>query len=203
MLAAWRAQWLGLRPGFRRTLTVTVLASLAALLPPSWLSFLWPQWGGPVVVVQASSGAHEAQLGPASDQPNAQARSVSDKGRESGPWYLLAGDLPRRDLFSPVLEPVQVPVVKPAVKTVAQVVVAADPPPPLPTPQLQFVGRMATPSGQVLTLVSQHEQILELRPGLQLADGFRVDGIMPDRLRLTHLPTGAQVDYAIPPPADR
>jgi len=117
--------------------------------------------------------------------------------------YVPTGDLPERDLFSPVQPPTAAPPPAPAARVAAVVVDAPVPLPPVPTPQLQFLGRMVTPTGMTMLLMSQQDKVLEIGVGMQLVDGFRVDGIMPDRLKLTYMPTGDQLEFAIPPPAER
>ena len=90
-----------------------------------------------------------------------------------------------------------VAVVAPAPVPVAPVA-SAVPAPPAVT--YRYYGRLTKPGGEVVTLLSQGDAPVVVEPGLKLSDGYVVQAILPDAVRLSHASGGVVVDVPIPPP---
>lgn len=92
-------------------------------------------------------------------------------------------------------------------------------PPPLPAPvqsvalppaaaiaplapalNYRFFGRMTTPQGQVITLLARADHVVVVEPGQQLDEGFVVQSVDLDAVRLHHPPSDVHVTIALPPP---
>lgn len=80
-------------------------------------------------------------------------------------------------------------------------VVQAPPPPPAPPPlNLRFAGRMTAPDGSMIVLAAYGETTLALSAGLLLPNGYRVDAIETDKVRLTYPSMDALATLEIPSP---
>jgi hypothetical protein len=76
---------------------------------------------------------------------------------------------------------------------------AAEPPPPPPTPPAmpyRVAGKVVYEGGAHVVL-AKGDQILWVREGETLADGYRVDAITPDRVTLTYMPLGIAQQIAV------
>lgn len=83
-----------------------------------------------------------------------------------------------RDIFSAVTPPsVAVQAPPPRAAELPPTVAAAPAPPPRVITRV--VGRMKDPDGATLIFVSDGQQTLQARPGLALANGYRIDAIVP------------------------
>lgn len=100
----------------------------------------------------------------------------------------------RRDIF--------VPVVAPAPEVASLPSVVAPPPPPAPTaPTLswRYLGVMVTPGGQRLVMLARGDTTLTIQPGTPLDEGYVVEAIGPDAVRVIYSPLGTVVNIPIPP----
>ena len=101
----------------------------------------------------------------------------------------------RRDIFIPV-EP-------PAPKVVSPPPEAAPIPEPLPPPSApamtwRYLGSMLTPDGQRLVMLARGETNVTIEAGMVLEDGYVVQAISADAVRLVYPPLGTVVDVPIP-----
>jgi hypothetical protein len=101
-----------------------------------------------------------------------------------------------RDPFLPVAPPAPVVKVVPP-PPVVQVPPAPPAPPPL---NLRFAGRMTTPNGATMVLAAYGDATLTLSTGLVLPNGYRVDAIERDVVRLTYPPLNAPATLDLAPP---
>jgi hypothetical protein len=83
------------------------------------------------------------------------------------------------------------PVVAPAAPP--QLVAAAAPPVPL-----RYLGSMLTPQGQWLVMLLRGDTAIVARAGLGFEDGYVIQSISPQAVRLVHTTTGAGLDIAVP-----
>src|SRR5438105_6549198 len=102
----------------------------------------------------------------------------------------------RRDIFVPV-EPAAP---KPAAPTAP--VAPAPLPPPSPTaPPVawRYLGAMVTPAGERLVMLARGDTTTMVQPGLRLDDGYVVEAISSDAVRLVYPPLGSMAEIPIPP----
>jgi hypothetical protein len=90
---------------------------------------------------------------------------------------------------------------------VATVVAAAPPPPaaeqpPPSAPALahRFFGRIVGPDGQLLTLLTRTGVPVAISAGQALDDGYVVEAVRADAVRLAYPPLGIVVELPLPPP---
>jgi hypothetical protein len=135
-------------------------------------------------------------------------RSASDALRTNGPlpaslpaWSI---DVARRDpfaVYSPTPSPA--PAEPPPVKKPQRPLPPAEPRPAAPAVTYRFLGRMLTPDGQMITLLGRDEQSIEIKSGQMLDDGYKVEAITDQAVRLVYPPLGTVVEVAIPQPNSR
>jgi len=112
------------------------------------------------------------------------------------PWVL---DNAKADIFSaaPTAPAVPASVGPPPAPAMA-------PPPPAPAPASpplawRYLGRMVTPGGATVVLLSRADgAAVSIQQGSKLDDGYEVLAILPDAVRLVFPPTGVEVDVPIP-----
>lgn len=75
----------------------------------------------------------------------------------------------------------------------------AEPTPTAPPMDYRFLGRMLTPEGRTITLLTRGESTIEVQPGQQLEDGYRVEAVSAQAIRLVYPSLGTVVDVNIPP----
>lgn len=77
----------------------------------------------------------------------------------------------------------------------------ADPPAPV-APRLthRFYGRLTTPSGEEVVLLAQGDVPVPVSPGTTLGDGYVVQAISTEAVRLIFPPLGTVIDLPLPPP---
>jgi hypothetical protein len=63
----------------------------------------------------------------------------------------------------------------------------------------RFLGRMLSPEGRPITLLARGDVTIEIQPGQQLEDGYRVEAVSAQAIRLAYPPLGTAVDVPIPP----
>lgn len=106
-------------------------------------------------------------------------------------------EIARRDVFVPVEPPPPPP--PPAPKPF--VGPPLPPPPPAPPPMnWRYFGSMTTPAGERLVMLARGEQSALVQPGTRLDDGYVVQAISPEVVRLTYPSLGSVVDLPLPPP---
>jgi hypothetical protein len=136
-------------------------------------------------------------------------RSAGDALRTNGPlpaslpaWSI---DVARRDPFAvylptPSPAPTEPPPVEKPQRSLPR---AAEPRPAAPAVTYRFLGRMLTPDGQIITLLGRDEQSIEIKSGQMLDDGYKVEAITDQAVRLVYPPLGTVVEVAIPQPNSR
>jgi hypothetical protein len=75
--------------------------------------------------------------------------------------------------------------------------------PPAPTaPALahRFFGRVVGPDGQLLTLLTRTGAPVAISDGMALDDGYVVEAVRADAVRLVYPPLGIVVELPLPPP---
>jgi hypothetical protein len=77
-------------------------------------------------------------------------------------------------------------------------VAAALAPEPLVVP-FQFLGRMSAPDGAVLTFLAMHDEVIPVKQGDALPEGFKVADINQHQITLHHVATGQQVVIDLSP----
>jgi hypothetical protein len=66
------------------------------------------------------------------------------------------------------------------------------------------MGSMTTPAGERLVMLSRaNDNGVVVQPGTRLDDGYVVEGIGGDAIRLSYPPLGTVVDLPLPPPPSR
>lgn len=169
-----------MRRGLLWMLAVTVVLSAVAL----WVA------DGPAKVVAAL------------DRTGAAALSLAEPRTPVDP----AQPLPQQ-IASMTLEPAQrdifAPVEPPASKVAAtppETAPAPEPPPAPSAPAMtwRYLGSMLTPSGQRLVMLARGETNVTIEAGTVLEDGYVVQAIGADAVRLVYPPLGTVVDVPIP-----
>lgn len=82
---------------------------------------------------------------------------------------------------------------------------AASPPagslaPVAPVLNYRFFGRMTTPQGQVMTLLAREDHVVVVEPGQQLDEGYVVESVDLNAVRLHYPPLDVHVSIVVPPP---
>jgi len=102
----------------------------------------------------------------------------------------------RRDVFAPVQPPAP-PAPLPPKPFVGP---PLPPPPPAPPPvNWRYLGSMTTPVGQRLVMLARGDNSAVVEPGAVLDDGYVVQAIGSDAVRLVYPPLGTVVDLPVPP----
>ena len=76
----------------------------------------------------------------------------------------------------------------------------APPPPAAPGINLRYLGRMTTPEGRHVVLLARGDAALTVQVGTTLEEGYVVQTIGSDAVRLVYPPLGTVVDVPIPQP---
>jgi hypothetical protein len=177
------------RPALRWGLTGTVVLSALAL----W----WPR-AAPTVVQAATraEGRPGAEIGVRSA---AAAPDIGALPSAIPPWQVEPA---KRDLFAPVIPPPpNAAKAPPPVVTVAAPVVAATVAPPAPTApaiNLRYLGAMVTPEGKQLVMLARGETTLTVQEGTRLDEGYVVQSIGREAVRLFYAATNTVLDVPIP-----
>jgi hypothetical protein len=170
---------------------------LAATLVLSALALGWPR-AAPTVVqaLPRAEGEVRAEI-----QPRSVAAGIEVAGLSSElvAWQIEPA---KRDPFAPVLPPPP-PTAKPPVPAVVPVVAAAPlpviaPPPAAPPVSLRYLGAMVTPEGQRLVMLMRGDTALTVQEGTRLDEGYVVQAIGRDAVRLFYAPTSTVLDVPIP-----
>lgn len=65
--------------------------------------------------------------------------------------------------------------------------------------QWRYLGTMVTPAGQRLVMLARGDTVVTVQPGASLDDGYVVEAVGSDAIRVTYPPLGTVVDIPIPP----
>jgi hypothetical protein len=161
----------------------------------SALALVWAR-GAPSVVQAAARAPNE----PASNQT----QPLNSKVTATLPTDLPSWQIEpaRRDIFSPVLPPLPPPpkplpvVMLPIVNTVVIPVVV--PNPAAPAISLRYLGTMVTPQGQRLVMLARGDTAVTVQEGTRLDEGYVVQAIGQDEVRLLYPATGMVLGVPIP-----
>ena len=74
--------------------------------------------------------------------------------------------------------------------------------PSAPPMEYRFFGRMATPAGEHVILLTRGEAVAAIEVGTRFDNGYIVEAIHDDRVRTVYAPTGIAVDIPVPPPPE-
>jgi hypothetical protein len=100
------------------------------------------------------------------------------------------------DPFAAAAPPTAAPVV-----AVAPAPPPAEPPPPsAPALAHRFFGRVVGPDGQLLTLLTRTGEPVAISEGQALDDGYVVEAVRADAVRLVYPPMGVFIELPLPPP---
>jgi hypothetical protein len=73
----------------------------------------------------------------------------------------------------------------------------------MPNMSWRYFGQMTSPDHKQQIYLARGDLILIVEPGQRLDDGFIVDAITPENVRLRHVDSGVQFSIALPePPAE-
>jgi hypothetical protein len=77
----------------------------------------------------------------------------------------------------------------------------AEPPPPSAPPLAhRFFGRVVGPDGQLITLLTRTGEPVAISDGQALDDGYVVEAVRADAVRLVYPPLGVVIELPLPPP---
>ena len=65
---------------------------------------------------------------------------------------------------------------------------------------VRYLGTMTTPAGDRLVMLARGDTTVPVQPGTRLDEGYVVETISADAVRLVYPPLGTTVDIPIPPP---
>lgn len=174
-----------MRPPLRYALGATlVLAALA-----QW----WPQAAVPLVPAAQRAQQLELAVAHGNDGAPPLPPSLSAVVLESAqrdpfmPWVPPAAP-PPKPAVAPAPVPVQQPPPMPPVA----------PAPTAPTQSLRYLGYMQTPGGAMLVLLADGDMPVPVQQGTRLPNGYLVQAMGQNAVRLIYPPTGTLVDVPIP-----
>ena len=73
------------------------------------------------------------------------------------------------------------------------------PPPAPPTITYRYLGQMTDPEGKQLVYLARADKDLQVTVGTRLDEGYTVEAITAEGVRLLYAPAGARVTIPIPP----
>ncbi len=165
----------------RRSLVFVLVATVALA---AW-SYRWSAM--PPVVAAASLPATAGTAPPAA--------SVSQRARPVR-WPEVEVAAAAGDPFSVAPAPQQTPPNLPPPSPPP--VPAAALPPAAPALEHRFFGRVVSPDGQQITLLTRTGVPVAVSEGVPLNDGYVVESVRPEAVRLVYPPLGTVVDLPIP-----
>jgi hypothetical protein len=136
--------------------------------------------------VRASTPQRDAPLPPLQQQPAASATHPAD-----------ISPVPVRALSAAAADPFEIAVAPPA--PAAKATPPAPPPPPPPPPMnWRYFGQMTSPDNKRQIFLTRGDQAIAVEAGQRLDDGFVVDAITADNVRLRHADSGVQFLIGLP-----
>ena len=173
--------------------------ALTAALVLSAAAIGWPRVTRPLVaaVQRADALSHI-------EQPAAHATPAARANQPA-----LPATLPPWDLAAAVSDPFTGATPAPTPPTAMAppppppVSTATPPPPPLvptaaPAVLVRYLGSMQTPQGERLVLLLRGDTAIVARAGLGFEDGYVIQSVSPQAVRLLHAATGVGLDIAVP-----
>jgi hypothetical protein len=169
-----------MRRSLRLTMWMTLALSAGALL--------WPR-SQQVVVAASARTEPVGRLAPASE-PNQRlwARALEPMRIEPAAGDPFAVNASQGPVAPP---PTLVAAPPPAVEPAAVVA------PPFAH---RFFGRMTTPGGEEVIMLARGDVPVPVTAGMELDDGYVVQAIAPEAVRVVYPPLGTVIDLPLPPP---
>ena len=176
-----------IHPGLGKLLLATLLLAAVAL----W----WPNAAPPQLAVQPASTAPAATPSGALSQRTAY-RPLPPELQP--PTF----DKATFDPFVGALPPAPPPAAKPApvVQPVVAVVVPPPPAPVAPPINYRYLGRMTEPAGQMSVYLARADAMVQVSVGALLDEGYVVEAIDGEGVRLHYPPLNMRVVIPVPPP---
>lgn len=186
-----------MQTGLKWTLGLTVLLAVWA----QW----WPRSQPTVVAATVQLGAKPVQPvvgttpGPTTEN-RLKVDPLATEVEALQPWALEPA---RRDPFVALPVPTRMAATPPqvAVAPTASIPQTALPPPPVAAPPvtaLRYLGALFNPNGERLLLLADGEMVVTAQPGTALPNGYVVQSVALDAVRVAHPPTGAVIDISLP-----
>jgi hypothetical protein len=170
---------------------------LAGTVVLSALALWWPR--AAPTVVQAAARAEGRTGEYVASRPGAASPDAVALPSTIPAWQIEPA---KRDVFAAVVPPPP-PVAKapPPVAPVVAPVVAAPVAPPAPTApaiNLRYLGAMVTPEGKQLVMLARGETTLTVQEGTRLDEGYVVQSIGREAVRLFYAANNTVLDVPIP-----
>jgi len=187
------AQFLAMRSSLRWLLAVSALLSALA-------------WWWPDNVSQAVARAGSAsETLPLPSVPSSSTATVPDAASTALPDHLPTLTLDKA-AFDPFvgLQPPAPPPPKPTPKPTPQPAYVPPPPPApvAPTLTYRYLGQMTDPSGKKVYYLAKADKDVPIVVGTPLDEGYVVEAITADLVRLRYPPLDVRVEIRIPPASD-
>lgn len=80
---------------------------------------------------------------------------------------------------------------------------AAEPPAPPPPMNWRYLGQMTSPDNQRQIFLTKGDQAVPIEAGQRLGDGFTVDAVTLESVRLRHMDYGVQYLISLPEPSSQ
>lgn len=128
--------------------------------------------------------------------PSSEPRSPADESRPMRVRLEAASTDPFATEASATTAPTAI---APPAAPPAPSVVVEPPTPTAPPLNLRYVGRMSGPEGSVVVFAQLDAQALLLRPGMELANGYRIERITEQAVELLYPPLNATARMDLPP----
>lgn len=182
-----------LRPGVAAAFAATVLLTLWALMTEQEAT----------IVPAAGPSAHKPAAAAAPrDAPHASVLSrVLPEVLTVPPWDRAeTNPFDPRDATVRPPPPATVASAMPAQAPAAVLAAPAAPPPPPLT--YQFIGRMTTPAGQTLVMLSSGSEVIVASEGQALDNGYRIERVTAEAVQVIHAELGLRHSIPLPVPQD-
>lgn len=184
---------MNIRPGIRRLLAASTVLAVLALL--------WPRQVFQVSPPAVREGADQAHSARPSDLPAASPAIAASLSLPDRLPDLRFG----KATFDPFVgAPAMTVATTPAPQT-APAPVAYSPAPAMPTTpavDYRYLGQMIGPAGQRLIYLAKGEQLIPVQVGTRLDDGFVVEAMEANGLKLHYPPSGSRALIPMPGPPD-
>jgi hypothetical protein len=158
----------------------------------SALALLWPA-SGPTVVAALEHGPGDGR---------ASGPSATPAGAQPAPEALpehLPSHIPEPSSFDPFVGVQQsTPAAAPASAPPPFVGPIYVPPPPPPTINYRYMGQLVDPAGKRVVYLARPDKEVPVAVGTQLDEGYVVESVSSDGVRLLHPPTKSKVLIPLP-----